>query len=372
MTSQASTFFFPEMHPTQTRTDPPSWLKDGSGGDGYVSITSEVVPVGSCARLASSNFWGSDKVQLVLSVTSNGFKSRMDQMDIPVATFDGRENGAECASLSTTPIQIVPLSVLGVRSLLNPGKLSLTINVRSAIDSNSDFVGSAKLLLGAATLVATGGTSALVGGATAVVGNSVLADTEARANKMMKGMTDARVPISLNWSDLRKGLHTIQIPVYRADQMGSVSDKKILQLQSDPAAEKTHLFTIRLDFAFFRTLFYPTVEDLSNLGVRENISAERILNHLVPGTKENFMQILNSSAPSQLRILSNASGKDLSRACSLGFEKLRAAGLANPDIALVMKSFIDEARGNTTWYQDTDLVKTCFSQAPKVESALTL
>ena len=372
MTSQASTFFFPEMHPTQTRTDPPSWLKDGSGGDGYVSITSEVVPVGSCARLASSNFWGSDKVQLVLSVTSNGFKSRMDQMDIPVATFDGRENGAECASLSTSPIQIVPLSVLGVRSLLNPGKLSLTINVRSAIDSNSDFVGSAKLLLGAATLVATGGTSALVGGATAVVGNSVLADTEARANKMMKGMTDARVPISLNWSDLRKGLHTIQIPVYRADQMGSVSDKKILQLQSDPAAEKTHLFTIRLDFVFFRTLFYPTVEDLSNLGVRENISAERILNHLVPGTKENFMQILNSSAPSQLRILSNASGKDLSRACSLGFEKLRAAGLANPDIALVMKSFMDEARGNTTWYQDTDLVKTCFSQAPKVESALTL
>jgi hypothetical protein len=189
---------------------------------------------------------------------------------------------------------------------------------------------------------------------------------------MMKGMTDARVPISLNWSDLRKGLHTIQIPVYRADQIGSVSDKKILQLQSDPAAEKTHLFTIRLDFAFFRTLFYPTVEDLSNLGVRENISAERILNHLVPGTKENFMQILNSSAPSQLRIMSNASGKDLSRACSLGFEKLRAAGLANPDIALVMKSFMDEARGNTAWYQDADFVKTCFGQAPKVESALTL
>lgn len=84
------------------------------------------------------------------------------------------------------------------------------------------------------------------------------------------------------------------------------------------------------------------------------------------------MQILNSSAPSQLRIMSNASGKDLSRACSLGFEKLRAAGLANPDIALVMKSFMDEARGNTAWYQDADFVKTCFGQAPKVESALTL
>lgn len=370
--SLASTFFFPEMHPTQTRSEPPGWLKEGMGGDGYVSITSEVVPVGSCARLSSSSFWGSDKVQLVLSVSSNGFKSRLDQMDIPVATFDGRENGAECTSLSTAPIQVVPMAVLGVRSLLNPGRLLLTINVRSANDANSDFVGSAKLLLGAATLVATGGTSALVGGASAVVSNSVLADTEARANRMMKGMTDARVPVSLTWSDLRRGLHTIEIPVYRADQMGSVSDKKIQQLQSDPAAEKIHLFTIRLDFAFSRTLFYPAAEDLSNLGVRENISAERILNHPVPGTKENFMQLLNSSAPSQLRILSSASGKDLSRACSLGFEKLRSAGLANPDIALVMKSFLDEARGNTTWYQDTEFVKTCFGQAPKVESELLL
>ena len=370
--THASTFFFPEMHPTQARAEPPPWLKDGTGNDGYVSITSEVVPVGSCARLSSSSFWGSDKTQLVLSVSSNGFKSRLDQMDIPIATFDGRENGAECASLSTTPIQVVPMAALGARSILNPGRLSLTVNVRSASDSSSDFVGSAKLLLGAATLVASGGTSAIVGGASAVMGNSVLSDTEARANKLMKGMTDARVPISLSWSDLRKGLRSIEIPVYRVDQMGSVSDKKIQQLQSDPNAEKIHLFTIRLDFAFSRTLFYPSVEDLAQLGVRENISAERILNHAVPGSKENFMQLLNSSAPSQLRILANASGKELSRACSLNFEKLRAAGLANPDIALVIKSFIDEARGNTSWYQDAAFVKTCFGQAPKVESALGL
>ena len=370
--AHASTFFFPDMHPNQVRAEPAAWLKDGAGNDGYVSITSEVVPVGSCARLSSGSFWGSDKTQLVLSVFSNGFKSRLDQMDIPIATFDGRENGAECASLSTTPIQVVPMAVLGARSLLNPGRLSLTVNVKSANDANSDFVGSAKLLLGAATLVASGGTSAIVGGASAVVGNSVLSDTEARANKLMKGMTDARVPISLSWSDLRKGLRTIEIPVYRADQMGAVSDKKIQQLQSDPNAEKIHLFTIRLDFAFSRTLFYPTVEDLADLGVRENISTERILNHQVPGAKENFMQLLNSAAPSQLRILANASGKELTRACSQSFEKLRAAGLANPDIALVMKSFIDEARGNSAWYQDPAFVKACFGQAPKVESALGL
>ncbi len=76
--------------------------------------------------------------------------------------------------------------------------------------------------------------------------------------------------------------------------------------------------------------------------------------------------------PSQLRIFSNATGKELTQACSLGFEKLRGAGLANPDIALVMKSFMDEARGNTSWYQDAELVTSCFGQAPKVESALLL
>ena len=368
----AGTFFFPDMHPTLIRSEPSAWLKDGPGSDGYVNITSEVVPVGSCARLSSSTFWGSDKIQLVLSVTGSGFKSRLDQMEIPIATFDGRENAAECASLSTMPIQVVPMAVLGTRSLLNPGKLMLTINVRSAVDASSDYVGSAKLLLGAATLVATGGTSAIVGGATAVVGNSVLSDTEARANKLMKGMTDARVPVSLNWSDLRKGLRTIEIPVYRADQIGSVSDKKVQQLQSDPAADKMHLFTIRLDISFARTLFYPAVEDLALLGVRENISAERILNHAVPGSHDNFMQLLNNSAPSQLRILATARGKELSRTCSLAFEKLRTAGLANPDIAIVMKSFMDEAHGNSRWYQDPETVKSCFGQAPKVEHALEL
>lgn len=368
----AATFFFPDMRPTQVRSDPPDWLKQGSSNDGYVSITSEVIPVGSCARLTSSSFWGTDKTQLVLSVSSNGFKSRLDKMDIPIATFDGRDSAAECASLSTSPVSVVPMAVLGAPALLNPGKLSLTVNVRSANDSSSDYIGSAKLLLGAATLVATGGASAVVTGASAVVGNSVLSDTEARANKLMKGMTDARVPVALNWSTLRKGLRSIEIPVYRADQMGSVSDKRIQQLQSDPDAEKIQLFTIHLEFAYIHSLFYPSVDDLTNLAVRENISAEHVLNHLAPGSKENFMQVLNNAAPSPLRIISQASGQELARSCSIGFETLRVAGLANPDIAIVMKSFIDEARGNNTWYQDIALVKSCFGQAPKVEAALML
>ena len=82
------------------------------------------------------------------------------------------------------------------------------------------------------------------------------------------------------------------------------------------------------------------------------------------------MQILNSGVPSQLKVMSVATGGDLTRACSAGFEKLKGIGLANPDIAIVMKSFIDEARGNDSWYRDSELVSSCFGQAPKIEEFL--
>jgi len=369
----ASTFFFPDMKPRYVRIEPPEWLKEGTVGDGYVTITSEVIPVGSCARLSSTGFWGSEKEQLVISLVSNGFKNKLDKLEVPIATFDGRENLAECTSLSTSPLQIVPLTVLGARTLLNPGKLSLTLTVKSSNDSQSDYVGSAKLLLGAVTLIGTGGASGLVSGASLAVGNSVLSDTEAKANKMMKGMTDSKVPVTLNWGDLRNGLKVIEIPVYRADQtFGDVTDKKIHQLQSDPKGDKVQLFTVKLEFSYFRTLFYPNVEDLANLGARENISADRILNYRAPSSNLNFMQILNNASPSLVRVVSNAEGSELTRACGQGFEMLKSSGLNNPDIAIVMKSFIDESRGSSGWYTDHALVNACFSQAPKIKGYLEL
>lgn len=85
-------------------------------------------------------------------------------------------------------------------------------------------------------------------------------------------MTDSKVPVALNWGDLRSGLKVIEIPVYRADQsFGDVTDKKIHQLQADPKADKIQLFTVKLEFSYFRTLFYPNVEDLAYLRAREHV-----------------------------------------------------------------------------------------------------
>ncbi len=369
--SLAAPFFFPDMNPSFVKGESPDWLRDGRGNDGYLTITSEVVPVSSCTQMASHSFWGSDKTQLVLSVMTHGFKGKLDKLDIPIATFDGRDGGSECSSLSTTPLSVVPMTVLGTYSIFNPGALSLVLDVRSSSDSNQDFIGSAKLLLGAAAIVATGGSAAAIGGISATVGNSVVGETQKKANSLLQGMVDAKVPVTFTWSELRKGIRAVEVSVYKADQsVGSLTDKKILQLQKDPQSDKQLLFTVKLEFQYFRSMFYPTVSNIEGLASRENLSAESILNFQMPGTGQNFMQILNSSAPSLLQQISRAEGADLARACSSGFIKLKAAGLDDVDSAIVMKSFIDEAKGDADWYSTPAIVKGCFSQVPSIQKNL--
>ena len=367
----AAPFFFPDMNPSFTKGESPDWLRDGKGSDGYITITSEVIPMSSCTQMSSRSFWGSDKTQLVLSLVTQGFKSKLDKIEIPIATFDGRENGSQCASLSSAPLQIVSMANLGAYSIFNPGNLSLVLNVKSSNDSNQDFIGSAKLLLGAAAIVATGGSAAAIGGVSATVGNSVLSDSQTKANSLLQGMIDAKVPVSLNWSELRKGIRTVDISVYKTDQsLSSISDKQIQQLQKDPKADKQLLFTVKLEFQFFRTMFYPAISNIDGLANRENLSSEYVLNYQIPGSGQNFMQILNNESPSFLQKIGKAEGVDLTRACASGFEKLKKAGLDNVDIAIVMKSFIDEAKGDSTWYTNPAVVKNCFAQAPSISTYL--
>lgn len=369
--SFAAPFFFPDMNPSFVKGDSPEWLQEGRGNDGYLTITSEVIPVNTCTQMASRSFWGSDKTQLVLSVVTYGFKSKLDKVEIPIATFDGRNSGSECSSLSTTPLQVVPITALGAYSVFNPGNLSLVLNVRSSNDSNQDFVGSAKLLLGAAAMVATGGSAAAIGGISATVGNSVLSDTQKKANSLLQGMIDAKVPVTFNWSELRRGISAVQIPVYKVDQsVSSLTDKQIQQLQKDPKADKQLLFTVKLELQYFRSIFYPTVANIEGLANHENLSSDFVLNFQVPGSTQNFMQLLNSSAPSLLQQVTKAEGADLSRACSAALSKLKSAGLDDVDTAIVMKSFVDEAKGGADWYSSPTLVKSCFSQAPSIQANL--
>ena len=99
---------------------------------------------------------------------------------------------------------------------MNPGNLNIVLNVKSSNDSNRDFVGSAKLLLGAAALVVSGGSATAIGWISTTVGSSVLSERQSRANKLLNGMVDAKVPLPLNWADIRSGINSVEIGVYRS------------------------------------------------------------------------------------------------------------------------------------------------------------
>lgn len=367
----ASAFFFPDIYPNFTPRETPEWLREGNGLDGYLTITSEVIPTSSCVPLSNKGFWGSDKTQLVISVNTNGFNTKLNNTEIPIATFDGRDNGSECASLSTTPMKIVPFALMGAFSPTNPGSLSLILNVKTASNSTSDVIGPVQLLLGAAAIVATGGAAATIGGLTATVGNPVLSEAQKRTNTLLKGMINGKTPITMTWPEIRSGVDTIEIPVYRAEgSLGSTPDKKIQQLQTDPKAAKTKLFDVRFTFSYTKTLFDPAASGINDMPNPEGISTSNVLNYPgTPGTT-NFLQILNNTSPSLLQMIETATGPELKNACSVGFDKLKNAGLTQLDTAIVMKSFIDEAKRGSDWYLNADTVKSCFGQAPNIQRYL--
>ena len=369
--AHSASLFFPEMRPVIKKIDPAEWLKNGKEGDGYLTVSSEVIAENSCSNLSDHGFWSSEKTQLVISVTSNGFKSKLDKNEVPIATFDGRENGSECSSLSSSAVQIVPLTLLGSTSAMNPGNLNIVLNVKSSNDSNRDFVGSAKLLLGAAALVVSGGSATAIGGISTTVGSSVLSETQSRANKLLNGMVDAKVPLPLNWADIRSGINSVEIGVYRSNKnMGDLTDKKIQQLQNDPKAEKTKLFTVRFTFSLTRSLFIPAINNIDRLSQREDLSPVRVLNYKMQGSNESFLQILNNTSPSLLISIAHATEKEFTSACALGFEKLSKLDVSSLDTAIIMKTFIDEAKGDNTWYNNPQNVRNCFEQTPVIQEYL--
>ena len=369
--AHSATFFFPDLKPSYAFAEVPKWLHDGRGSDGYVTVTSEVIPASSCIPLSNHSFWGGEKTQLVLSLTTRGFDSELDNREMPIATFDGRDNGSECATLSTLPLNVVPLALLGNFSGFNPGKLSLVLNVKSSSDSNQDLIGSAKLVLGAAAMVVTGGAAAAIGGIAATVSNPVLAEAQNRTNELMKGMASAKTPIALTWPKLRSGVRTIEIPVYRAEgRLSSASDSKIQQLQSDEKLEKTVLFTVRLSFSYQHSVFDPAATGAADLQSSDSVATAHVLNFQAWRSRPNFLQILNDASPSLLLAATQAEGRDLNHVCGAGLEKLKNLNLSQIDTAIVLKSFIDEAKGGAAWYGNPALVKSCFGQVPGVQAYL--
>jgi hypothetical protein len=369
--SSSSSFFFPDINPTFYPRDTPAYLIDSHGNDGYLTITSEVIPISSCVSLSNKSFLRNESTQLLISITKSGFFGQTEEIEVPLATFDGRDNKNHCASLSTIPLKIVSNSLLKPFSILNSGSISLVVNVKTSTDSNSDLVGSAQFLLGAAAIIATGGAATTIAGATSVLTNPVLSEAQKRTQEMLKGSLNGKAPMTFGWPEIRRGIEMIEIPIYRAEgTLGSTPDKKIQAIQLDPNADKSQILTIRLTFDYTKTLFDLSASGINDFPNREGLSSANVLNHPTLKGNQNFLQLLGDKSPSLLLLMGTAEGISLTNTCSIGFEKLKNSGLNMLDTAIVMKSFIDEAKRGSEWYTNPQIVNACFAQAPNVQEYL--
>jgi hypothetical protein len=91
--SYGAPFFFPDMNPSFVKGDSPEWLQEGRGNDGYLTITSEVIPVNTCTQMASRSFW----VSLITELPMVAEIPPIAAADPPVATIAAapRSNFAE-------------------------------------------------------------------------------------------------------------------------------------------------------------------------------------------------------------------------------------------------------------------------------------
>jgi hypothetical protein len=184
-------------------------------------------------------------------------------------------------------------------------------------------------------------------------------------------MVNAKTQLSFTWPKLRNSIRTIEIPVYRAESsLGSTAEKRIQQLQTENKIEKTVLFTVRLSFDYINSLFDPATSGVGELPNPDSIYTSNVLNYQMTGRQHNFLQILNDTAPSLLQAVARAEGHDLADACSIALGKLKKIGLSNMDVAIVMKSFLDESKGGADWYSNPLMVQNCFSQMPGVQTLL--
>jgi hypothetical protein len=109
----ATSFVFPSATPTVTDAATPAWLPNGNGDDGYLTVRAEVkMPPVSCAALGKKGVIADilqEKMQIVASVKTSGFRTSLDGKTLPVATFDGRSDPGGCTGLNTFLPQSFPM-----------------------------------------------------------------------------------------------------------------------------------------------------------------------------------------------------------------------------------------------------------------------
>lgn len=366
----SATVIYPESRPSVLKSPAPSWLEGGHGDDGYVSVSARIQMPGPCTSLGSPGVFGfaTEKINLVVSLRSTGFGSALEGMDIPVATFDARDDPSACWGLNKLSSTVIPFSNLQKFSNVAPGQLGLLIKVRSTADVAINAVATAQTLINVAAVFATGPAAAAVTTGTNTLAKPVLTSLESSVNKALSNAINGEAVYTAKWMDIREGISSLTVPVYSGKTKWRENSQEAIQrLQNNAAdSDRVKLFDIVLDFAYTKSLFDLSVAGKNDLPRGPSIQSARVLNQ--PALGPNFLQLVNGSSPSLQQVIASAKNAvdstDIAAwksACGQINKILEVAGLNRIDRLIVMKSFIDEAKGGDGWYRSENL-KACFRE----------
>jgi len=368
----AASFVFPAGSPTVTASaSPPAWLAGNFGDDGYVTVRADVkMPPITCANLGRKGLVGnifSEKMQIVASVKTVGFRTNLDGQNLPVATFDGRSAPGTCTGFNTLPATIIPYARLEPFSAAAPGALSIIFDIKSTTDKEANLVSAAQIALGAVAVFTTGGAATTVAGLTSAFAKPAMSNLEQKINESAGAIVAGQARLDLDWAAVRKGIGSVVVPVYSAKTAWMQTPAQAIEkrLSLKPAAEDK-LFDVVLTFSYAKTLFDPSISGADDYPKDGALATHSVLNYpRLPGV-QNFMQLLNANAPSLLQTIAAAkTPAEKSAAAGIGIEMLKHAGLNLTDRTIVMKSFIDEARGSI-WYSPAE-VSYYFDSDPDME-----
>jgi len=372
-TASAVSFAFPDPRGTvDSMQSPLAWLTGSNGDDGYVTVKAEVVLPGvSCVGLGKEGWAsiGRERMQLVVSIRTSGFKSELDGQELPIAIFDGRSTPGGCAVLNTLPLTIIPFARLEPFADLKAEALTLLLNVNSSTESDVDIVGASQTLLGAAAVFATGGAAATVSGLTATLSKPTLAAVQEKYNAANTKVVPGQARRKLSWGDVRGGIQRITVPVFMAETSHgeSVADA-IAKVQAIPndGRDVKKIFDVVLTFSYVKTVFDPRAVGKDDLPKRDTIAPASVMNHPQQPSVPNLLQLLNGKSPSLQETIRAANGNALSTACGTALSALEGAGLALIDRTVVVKTFIDEAKGSPAWYEVPANFNACFRDYPDI------
>lgn len=364
----SATVIYPESRPSVLKSQTPSWLEGGNGDDGYVSVSARIQMPGPCTSLGSPGVFGfaTEKINLVVSLRSTGFGSVLEGMDIPVATFDARDDPSACWGLNKLSSTVIPFSNLQKFSNVAPGQLGLLVKVRSTADVAINAVATAQTLINVAAVFATGPAAAAVTTGTNTLAKPVLTSLEKSVNKALSSAINGESIYTAKWMDIREGISSLTVPVYSGKTKWKESSQEAIQrLQNEAVGdERVKLFDIVLDFSYTKSLFDLSVAGKNDLPRGPSIQSARVLNQ--PALGPNFLQLVNGSSPSLQQVIASAKNAVDStaiavwkNACGQVNKTLEVAGLNRIDRLIVMKSFIDEAKGGDGWYR-SDNLNACF------------